>query len=208
MNLANIIKEITEKLNLAGVDYYIVGAIGAYLDAGMPFPREHDDLDIFINEKDIPKLAEVFAGTDFDFHDNRKTSAKTLNAAGYTDGEHEVFARHQKLDFHIGFFLFRRDENTYSIIEYFRDEHGQKKLERILPIRFFELQYNSKPILFQGVPVRTVRKEAIYKMKSVMKRSKDEFDREQLAPKIDEQVLVLLTGMHNHRVTKISNVKL
>lgn len=208
MFLTNILEDVIKRLNAAGVDYYIVGAVGAYLDAGLPLQREHDDLDILINENDVPKLAAIFRGTDFVFHDNRNKSTKVLNTAGYTDGEHEVYAQHRTQDFHIGFFLFRRDVDTYTIIEYFRDEEGQKKLERTLPIRFFELQYNMQPIIFRGTPTKTVRKEAIYKMKSVMGREKDRFDREQLAPMIDDRILGQLSGMHTYRITKISDARL
>lgn len=208
MFLVSVLEDVAERLNTAGVDYYVVGAVGAYLDAGIPFLREHDDLDIFINEDDVTKLVAVFADTDFEFHDNRSTSAKVLNSAGYTDGEHEVYAKHRTLDFHIGFFLFRRNKDTYTVIEYFRDETGQKKLERTLPIKFFELQYNTRPKMFHGIPMRTVRKEMIYKNKSVMGREKDAFDREQLAPRIDHRILDQLTGLHLYRVTRVSDVRL
>lgn len=204
--MENILLDVAKRLNAAGIDYYIVGAVGAYLEAGIPFPREHDDLDIFINEADVPKLAEVFQGTNFDFCDHRGTSAKTLNTAGYTDGEHEVIAKYRGTDFHIGFFLFRRNEEIYTVIEYYRDGNTQKKLERTLPIRYFDLQYNTKPILFHGVPMKTVRKETIYKNKTVMERKKDQFDREQLAPKVDAQIIEQLAGMHQYRVIRTSEI--
>lgn len=207
MSIVNILKDIALRLNTANVDYYVVGAIGAYLDAGLSLVRKHDDLDIFVNEEDVPKLVTIFEGTDFDFCDHRGISTKTLNRDGYTDGEHEVYAKHRGSEFHIGFFLFHRDTEKYTVIEYFRDDGIQKKLERTLPIRFFELQYNPKPILFHEVPIRTVRKETIYKNKSVMKRKKDEFDREQLAPTINQTVLKQLSGMHNYRLTKVSEIK-
>lgn len=206
MDLTDILIDITKRLNTAGIDYYIVGAVGAYLDARMPFVREHDDLDILINERDVSKLASIFAKTNFAFHDNRKTSSKTLNQAGYTDGDHEVYAEHQDLKFHIGFFLFYRGESTYTIVEYYRDNNVQRKLERTLPIEFFELQYNMQPIIFHGVPIKTVRKETIYKNKTAMHRNKDRFDQEQLAPKINQQILGQLSGMHRHRITKTSDI--
>lgn len=69
---------------------------------------------------------------DFDFYDNRTTSTKVLNSLGYTDGEHEVYARHRASNFHIGFFLFYRDRETYTIVEYYQENRVQKKLERTL----------------------------------------------------------------------------
>lgn len=108
MLASKILEEICTKLNAAGVDYYVVGAVGAYLDANLPFLREHDDLDILVNENDVNKLPAIFNDMDFDFYDNRTTSTKVLNSLGYTDGEHEVYARHRASNFHIGF--------SYSIV--------------------------------------------------------------------------------------------
>lgn len=39
-----------------------------------------------------------------------------------------------------------------------------------------------------------------------MRRDKDMFDRQQLEPKIDYDILGRLSGLHNYRVTKISDV--
>lgn len=204
--VSKILEEICAKLNAAGVDYYVVGAVGAYLDANLPFLRKHDDLDILVNENDVNKLPAIFNDMDFDFYDNRTTSTKVLNSLGYTDGEHEVYARHRASNFHIGFFLFYRDRETYTIVEYYQENRVQKKLERTLPIQFFDLQYNTRPILFHGIPLKTVRKETIYKNKATMRRDKDMFDRQQLEPKIDYDILGRLSGLHNYRVTKISDV--
>ena len=42
---------IISRFNKYNVNYYVVGAIGAYIDAGIPFQRVHDDIDLMIEEK-------------------------------------------------------------------------------------------------------------------------------------------------------------
>ena len=49
----------TTLFNQYGIDYYIVGALPCFLKTGQQLFRYHDDIDIMINEDDIPKLAEI-----------------------------------------------------------------------------------------------------------------------------------------------------
>lgn len=201
--LEKTLKLVCGRLNEAGINYYVVGAVGAYLDAGLPFAREHSDLDILIEEKEIEKLEKVFAGTDFEFFDKRMTSEKVLNRDGYADGEHEVVAKYKHGEFHVGFFLIRLDEDTYTMIDYFREHGVCKRLERTLPMEFFEAQYNETPVKYQGVKFKVVRKEVVYKNKMIMRREKDLFDLKQLEPRIEESKLAKLSGMHKFRKTVI-----
>lgn len=200
------IKLVTKKLNERKINYYIAGAIGGYLDAGLEVQREHGDLDILIEEKDVDKLNEVFDGTEFDFFDNRFNSEKVLNEYGYTDGDHEVYALHRNSDFHIGFFLFTYDEHSYTIIEYFRDGNKQKRLDRTLPIKYFAYQYNEIPVSYMGVNVKVARKELIYKNKKVMGREKDLFDIKQLEPTLNLDILDNLKGLSKQRKVNIVNL--
>ena len=49
INLVNeAICFIANKLNSNNINFYIVGAIGAYIDANIPLQRIHDDLDLMI----------------------------------------------------------------------------------------------------------------------------------------------------------------
>ena len=130
----NTIRFICTQLNKNNIDFYIVGAIGAYIDANIPLQRKHDDLDLMIQEKDVKKLKNLFENSSFDFHDNRLSNNKFLNEYGYPDGDHEVYAKHKERDFHIGFFLYKKNKNNYTIIEYFQENNTPKKLERTLPI--------------------------------------------------------------------------
>ena len=60
----NQISFISKKLNEKNINFYIVGAIGAYIDASIPLQRQHNDLDLMIEEKDVIKLHDIFKDTD------------------------------------------------------------------------------------------------------------------------------------------------
>ena len=197
------IKFVAKKLNDINVDFYIVGAIGGYIDACVPLQRVHEDLDIMIEEKDIDKVKEAFLGSEYEFNDNRYDNNKVLNSFGYTDGDHEVYAQHKHSDFHIGFFLYCRDDEKYTMIEYFKDNGVCKRLERSLPINIFKYQYN-EDVLYDGLKVKVSRKEMIYKNKKVMNREKDIFDVNNLEDKIDYRILEGLKGLSKLRKSKVS----
>ena len=200
------IKFISSKLNELNIDFYIVGAIGAYIDANIPLQRQHDDLDLMIEEKSVSKLSEIFKETNFDFFDNRFTSNKTLNEYGYPEGEHEVYAKLKNSDFHIGFFLYYKNKETYTICEYFNQKGKQKKLERTLPLEIFNYQYNNNQINYLGNIIKVVRKELIYKNKFVMNRKKDLFDIELLEPTLNKDILNKLKGISKIRKTTIIDI--
>lgn len=195
------IKFVSKKLNDINIKFYVVGAIGGYIDAGIPIQRNHDDLDLMIEEKDIDKVKKIFADSAFVFYDNRLNNNKFLNEYGYTEGDHEVFAQHINSEFHIGFFLFDINEKEYTIIEYYTENGKNKRLERTLPIDVFKYQYNEEAS-FEGRKIKVARKELIYKNKLVMNREKDLFDIRNLEDEIDKEILEHLKGLSKLRKTK------
>lgn len=201
--IIEVLKFICEKLNDHKINYFIAGALAAYIDAGLPIQRIHDDIDIVIEEKYIDDLKKIFDGTDFEFHDNRLSSNKVLNKHGFTEGDHEVYAQYKYGNFYIGFFLIRYDDTSYTFIDYFDDNGIIKKLERTLPISFFNAQYNDISIDYFDISLKTTRKETIYKNKFVMNREKDLFDIEKLKPTIEADKLDRLKNLSKHRKTAI-----
>lgn len=197
---------ICPRLNALVVNYYIVGAVGAYLNLGIDSGRVHDDLDILIEEESVGLLEDVFKDSEYAFYDNRFRSNKTLNEKNYTDGEHEVIARAKDGDFHIGFFLFSKTNMQYIITEYFRDSGRQMKLERTLPIKYFEYQYDDEPIRYNGMDFKTVTPECIYKNKLSMDREKDEYDCDVLGKFLNLERLGHLSGMSKDRIVSIKEV--
>ena len=116
------INKVKSLLDDNNINYYIVGAIGAYIDANLSISRIHDDLDIMIEEKYIDKLKSIFSDNDFKFYDNRLKSNKVLNEFGYADGDHEVYVTCD--NFHIGFILYEITDDSYSFIDYLRTISG------------------------------------------------------------------------------------
>ena len=73
-------------------------------ELGTPLFRYHGDIDFMVAEKDIPKVREALAGTDYNFSDDRFNNKKRLeNGAVYTQGEHEVMANHKENELHLVF---------------------------------------------------------------------------------------------------------
>lgn len=203
------LKFICDKLNDNNIDYYIVGALGAYIDLGHKPVRIHDDIDIMILEKDIDKLQNLFKGSDYIFVDNRKNTNKFLNEFGFTEGEeHEVYAIYKDNKFHIGFFMYEINELDYSIIEYYKENNIQKRLIRTLPVRYFDYQYDNYYKDYFGIKLKSVRKECIYNNKKNMKREKDIFDLHYLEKYLDMDIMDNLKGKSKYRTTKIETLEM
>lgn len=114
-DIDNALNFICPKLNDLKINYYIVGAIGAYLSIGLRSNRIHDDLDILIEEKDVHLLKDVFENSEYDFYDNRYTSEKSLNENNYTDGEHEVIAKQKIKIFILDFSCLQKIMNNTQL---------------------------------------------------------------------------------------------
>lgn len=209
MDIMDIICDFGSLLNKNNIKFYLVGAIGAYIDANLNLTRKHDDIDILIEEKDVVVLKSILYNTIYHLKDSRFYNNRVLNSNGYVDGtkeyEHEIIINIDNSNIHIGLFLYRMSEDTYTLIDYFFDGK-MKKLERSLPIRYFYNSYDDTPKIINNVKIFTVRKEYVYKNKLVSKREKDLYDIKLLEPFIDENILLSLNNMHKYRITKIIEV--
>ena len=199
---------ICNALNDNNINYYVVGALGAYIDCNLDTVRKHDDIDIMIEEKEIDRLKDLFENTDYIFYDNRKSSNKALNEKGFTEGaDHEVYAKYKDSEFHIGFFMYEKEDDKYSIIEYYKDDDTQKRLIRTLPIKYLYYQYDDNYKIYKGIRLKTVRVECIYKNKQNMDREKDKFDNNIFKEYINEAIMNNLSGKSKYRETKIEEIK-
>ena len=154
--------------------------------------RYHGDIDFMVAEKDIEKVREALEGTDYDFSDDRFDNKKRFTeGVGHTQGEHEVIANHKDNEFHLGFFLFRREpDQTMTIREYFMQdrEDGQRVpmvLERHYPKELVNLEYSSEEIDFEGTRFRTSTPESVYAKKMHTRNEKDMLDIAALKDKVD-----------------------
>ncbi len=181
--------EVCNKLNAERVDYYVVGAISAFIGTGIPLFRYHEDIDFMVAEKDIDKVRKALEGTNYNFEDNRLNNKKTRKeGANHTSGEHEVIANHKDNEFHLGFFLFDRNpDNSLTIKEYFMKDGEPQVLERYMPKELVDLEYTSKTTEYKGTRFRTSTPESVYAKKSYTKHEKDLLDLNALKGKIDQE---------------------
>lgn len=185
------ISSLCSKLNELGVDYYLVGALSAFIGTGVPLFRYHGDLDFMIAEKDMDKVREALKDSDYVFEDNRLTTDKTYNPnVGHTQGEHEVIANHKENEFHLGFFLFdRHRDGSIDINEYYKGRKDGKDvpmvLKRHLPKELVELEYTTESTEYAGTTFRTSTPESIYAKKSYTAKGKDLLDIEALEGAVD-----------------------
>lgn len=149
-----------------------------------------------VAEKDIEKVREALADTDYEFSDDRFNNQKRLaEGVGHTQGEHEVIAHHKDNEFHLGFFLFRREpDQSITIREYFMQEreNGEKVpmvLERHYPKELVDLEYSSEETEFAGTKFRTSTPESVYAKKMFTRHEKDMLDIEALKDKVDERII-------------------
>ena len=163
-----------------------------------------------VAEKDIERVREALAGTAYEFSDDRFNNQKRLaEGVGHTQGEHEVIANHKDNEFHLGFFLFRREpDQSITIREYFmqESENGERipmVLERHMPKELVDLEYTSEETEFAGTRFRTSTPESVYAKKMHIRHAKDMLDIEVLKDKVDERKI----AEAKHYTTTLTVVK-
>lgn len=201
----------TTLLNQAEMDYYIVGALPCFLKTGQQLFRYHDDIDIMVNEEDIPKLAEIIQSTGYKFHDDRFPSLERLKEMEQNKPPHTVLAQNPNNEFHLGFFTFRREQNnSITMREYsHRVENGTvvvDALERQSDPIGTMLRYDDNPMKYMGTTFRTSTVESVFSLKEYTRRPKDVTDNEHLKPFIDEKKLSALKQHPNQNV-EIKNIQ-
>ena len=178
------IKQVCDLFNQNNIDYYIVGALALYLKAGK-LERYHDDIDFMVNENQLPQIKQILQQTDFVFFDNRFDNNKTLSTdGGHTQGEHEVIAWHKTSEFHLGFFLFERQNFCVTNVSYFSEIKNDKKQILVLknqhPKQKSQYIYGDYFVQVFGTMFRTTLPECVYLIKSSTKdfahRFKDQID--------------------------------
>lgn len=193
------IQTVCSRLNELKVDYYLVGALSTFIGTNTPLFRYHGDIDFMVAEKDLDKVRQALEGTDYEFLDDRFNNHKVLrNGIGHTQGEHEVIANHKYNEFHLGFFLFRREQdNSLTVREYFmrENENGERVpmvLERHYPEELANLEYTQCEIEYAGTRFRTSTPESVFSKKIYTRHEKDLLDIKALEGKIDKVKLAEL----------------
>ena len=200
----SIIK-FTTLFNQYGIDYYIVGALPCFLKTGQQLFRYHDDIDIMINEDDIPKVAEIIELSGYEFHDDRFPSIERYQEMEQNKPPHTVLAQNPDNEFHLGFFTFRREQDkSITMREYsHRLEDGMvviDVLERQSDPIGTNLRYDETPTEYMGTTFRTSSLESVYSLKAYTRRPKDITDIQKLEAFIDKSKLEELKQHPNHNV--------
>jgi len=190
--------KFTTLFNQAGIDYYIVGALPGFLKNGVPLFRYHDDIDIMVNEEDLPKVAEIMASGGYLYHDDRFPSVERFNEMQQHKPSHTVLAQNPDNEFHLGFFTFKREtdksitKRTYS----HRLEDGKvvvDLLERKDTPTGTILRYDEEPTEYMGTSFKTSTVESVYEIKQYTERPKDVADNEKLEPFVSQEKLSQLS---------------
>lgn len=199
------IVRFTTLFNQYGIDYYIVGALPCFLKTGQQLFRYHDDIDIMINEEDIPKVAEIIELSGYEFHDDRFPSLERYQEMEQNKPPHTVLAQNPNNEFHLGFFTFRREQdNSITMREYSHHvEDGAvvvDVLERQSDPIGTELRYDEKPTEYMGTSFRTSTIESVYALKGYTRRPKDITDMKKIEPFIDKEKFEALKQHPNQNV--------
>lgn len=197
--------------NEFGIDYYIVGALPCFIKTGQPLFRYHDDIDIMVNEEDIPKIADILKHTNYEFQDDRFPTLNRFLEMQKNEPPHTVLAQNKDNEFHLGFFCFRREQdNTITVREYSHRLDGEQVavdvLERSYDPIGTSLRYDDTPTNYNGVSFRTGSVENVYKLKGYTRRPKDLTDMKKLEPFIDKQKLDAL-GQYESKTVVHENVE-
>ena len=182
-----------------------MGALPCFLKVGIPLFRYHDDIDIMINEDDIPKVAVLVERLGYIFQDDRFPNIDRLHEMMEKKPPHTVLAQNPNNEFHLGFFTFRREKDeSITMREYSHEEKNGDVIVNVLertstPIGT-SLRYDDNSTEYNGTSFRTSTVESIYNLKSYTKRPKDITDMQKLEPYIDKEKLEQINLHKNQNV--------
>ena len=210
--LKRALKRYSDLFNKEGIDYYLVGAVPAYLQLGLPFERCHDDLDFMINEEDIDKVKVLFEEGSYEFHDDRFPDADRVKELAEKKISYSLMAQNKFNAFHIGFFPFTREQdNGITLKEYEHKLSFDTVLTNII-LRYYDeegtkLRYGNDIVDVDGIKCKMCTLENIYDMKSYTRRPKDVEDMNNIESYVDKNLLKELRR-HTNKKDIIKNAQL
>lgn len=205
--------EITKLFNEYGIDYYLVGALPCYIKIGGELTRYHDDIDIMINENDIPKIVELLNILGYEFQDDRFPSIARCMEMQQKKPPHTVMAQNPNNEFHIGFFCFRREiDESITMREYSSSIQEGKVIVDVLERRttpeLTRLQYEEEPIFYGGSSFKMSSLESVYNIKQHTARPKDVYDIQNFAAHVNKEKVkqLLLNNPTNVVLNNVENI--
>lgn len=172
------------KLIGTNFDTYYTGGLIGYFATDHPLERYHGDIDMFINEEQLPALLDlVNQSEDFEF---------TSNIGDKEQNGHEFSIKCKDKPMSIGLFLFERKPNTAVTIKnyYHKDNDPSKDLlvdEKELDPEYSKLVFSDNIKTHNNIPYRMQSLESIYNSKKGG-RLKDQYDAGIIKDKIDVMV--------------------
>ena len=199
---------ITKLLNESGIDYYIVGALPCFLKTGIPLFRYHDDIDIMVNEEQLDKVKEVIDKFGYIYQDDRYPSVERFHEMEVNKPPHTVLAQNPDNEFHLGFFLFKRNpDDSMTIREYNHRLEDDRVVIDLLERKYdsigTQLRYDSEPTNYQDTTFRIGSVEDVYILKGYTSRSKDITDKKKLEPYIDQ---LKIKELMNNKCTEVKTM--
>ncbi len=182
--------QIIPKLQEAGVDYHLAGALCGYLKYGEESSRCHEDLDFMVNEEDLDKFQKICEEMGFSYFDHRLNSPRVLKNE-IPSGEHEVIATTSLSDFHIGVFCFERFvDGTFVMKGYYHDDENRPMCrEEVFSSELAKEVFDSEFIDYKGTQLSITSPEYLYLLKSYTRGEKDLKDLAFLESRIDQDKL-------------------
>ena len=182
-----LVMETFDKFNeLIGTkfDSFYTGGLMGYIATDHRLERYHGDLDLFINEEQLPALCElVRQSEDFSFVCNMEDKEQT---------GHEFAINYKGKPMNIGLFLFARTPDNGVVIKsyYHKDNDPSKDLlvnETQLDPEYSKLVFTNNVKTHNNIPYRMQSLEAIYNSKKGG-RPKDQYDANIIKGKIDVMI--------------------
>lgn len=183
----NIINSFFNILKKSRYDYYLCGGIAVDLAIGNSFTRNHNNLDIVINENDVDNILGELYNIGIDNQDNRNSCVNRNDITNriIQKPSHEVIAYTD--NFYIGFFLFNRDQNgLMHKRDYFNQNGKPMIMERKVSEEEEQLSYMEK----DGLKISSF--ERIYLDKLYRGKPKDYLDMLSIKEHIDYEKIKAL----------------
>lgn len=186
----SMLDQIIPKLQEAGVDYHLAGALCGYLKYGEESSRCHEDLDFMVNEEDLDKFQKICEEMGLSYFDHRLNSPRVLKN-DIPSGEHEVIATTSLSDFHIGVFCFERFvDGTFVMKGYYHDDENRPMCrEEVFSSELAKEVFDSEFIDYKGHQLSITSPEYLYLLKSYTRGEKDLKDLTFLESRIDPNKL-------------------
>lgn len=175
---------------LGDIDVYLIGGISSAIQTNQDLYRQHSDIDILCNEKDLPEIIKKLQEIGYSIEDKRgiKTNNIIDKDGNFKVGCHDINTSIKNSNLlGVGLFVYRVTNNEVSMYSYAFDERIGKFVgtEKIISKELFNMLYDNKAVNYNGITLKTQSKEYTYMSKSKGTREKDKLDASVIEPTLD-----------------------